>query len=245
MAVHADLGVDVEVVEHAELARQRMGVGRHAIAKQTQRRIAVAALEVAENLIVRAVLADDVEHVLDRRHVADAPWDRRADRGVRRRQPDGVAVRRDAAHRVGERRERLAGRRTNERQRARQHHADVLPVGAAADAGDQGADDDLARGWPWHRQFPDLDAARCGVKQRVSGHVRPDERDAVALEPANSRQAQRSREASRPRAHRDDHGIRRDRLTVDGDTADGAVPLDHVVDDADSQRGATRSRGVE
>ena len=45
------------------------------------------------------------------------------------------------------------------------------PFGAAADAGAQGVDDDLACGWPRRGQLPDLHAARRGMKQRTGGHV--------------------------------------------------------------------------
>src|SRR5205085_1979561 len=61
MSVVADFGIDVEIVEDAELAGQRMRVWRRGLAKQRERRVAVAALEVAENLIVRPVLANDIE----------------------------------------------------------------------------------------------------------------------------------------------------------------------------------------
>ena len=74
--------------------------------------VAVALREVAENLIVGAVLADDVEHVLDRRARADRLRDRRADRSVRRIEPDRVAIRRERVDRasvLGER--RAIGRR--------------------------------------------------------------------------------------------------------------------------------------
>ena len=68
--------------------------------------------EVAENLIVGPVFANDVEDVLDRRTRADRPRNRRADWSVRRIEPDGVGVRRervDLARVLGER--RTVGRR--------------------------------------------------------------------------------------------------------------------------------------
>ena len=65
MTVVADLGVDVEVVEDAELACERVRIRRDVVAEQAQRRVAVAPPHVAKHLIVGAVLADDVEDVLD------------------------------------------------------------------------------------------------------------------------------------------------------------------------------------
>ena len=78
VAVVADLGVHVEVVEQHELARDRVGVRRHVLAEKRQVRVAVALGHVAEHLVVGAVLADHVEDVLDRRRLADAPRDRGA-----------------------------------------------------------------------------------------------------------------------------------------------------------------------
>ena len=44
---------------------QGVGVGRHRVAEDGQAGVAVAGLDVPENLIVGAVLADDIEDVLD------------------------------------------------------------------------------------------------------------------------------------------------------------------------------------
>jgi ribosomal protein S16 len=71
MTVVADVGIDVEVVEEHETLCQPVGVGGHVAPEQRQRRIAVALREIAEHLVVGAVLSDDVEHVLDRRCAAD------------------------------------------------------------------------------------------------------------------------------------------------------------------------------
>ena len=76
MAVVADFGVDVEIVEHAELARERVRVGGDLLTENRERWIAISALDVAENLIVGSVLANHVEDVLDRRRVADPRGDR-------------------------------------------------------------------------------------------------------------------------------------------------------------------------
>ena len=82
VAVVADLGIDVEVVEQDELPRDGMRVRRGLLAEQAQVRVAVPAFEVAEDLIVGAVLADDVEDVLDGRGIAHLLRDR-----VTRRRP--------------------------------------------------------------------------------------------------------------------------------------------------------------
>ncbi|KDN82231.1 hypothetical protein KCH_59400 [Kitasatospora cheerisanensis KCTC 2395] len=66
------VGADVvRVVVQAELPGQRVLVGRHVLAELGQRRVAVALRQVAEDLVVGAVLLDDQEDVLDRRRVAD------------------------------------------------------------------------------------------------------------------------------------------------------------------------------
>ena len=87
MPVVADLGVDVEVVEQHELARQGVGVGRRILAEEAEARIAVSRRQVAEDLVVGAVLLDDVEDVRDRRGVADARGNRRRPRRRGRRRP--------------------------------------------------------------------------------------------------------------------------------------------------------------
>ena len=120
VAVVADLGVDVEVVEQHELARQRVRVRRHLLAEDGQRRIAVALLEVAEDLIVGAVLADHVEHVLDRRGIADAARDRRRRRRAGRRQLLRVGVGRQLDDARGVRGEARRVRHVDDRQRALQ-----------------------------------------------------------------------------------------------------------------------------
>ena len=73
MAVDGDLGVHVEVVEQRERARERVRVGRDSarwpgfavVAEQLEPRFTVAAFVRAKDLVVGAVLADDVEDVLD------------------------------------------------------------------------------------------------------------------------------------------------------------------------------------
>ena len=73
MAVGRDVPVAVQVVQQHELLGQLVMVGRHVAAEHHQRRVAVAPGQVAEDLVVGAVLLDDVEDVLDRRR-ARRPW---------------------------------------------------------------------------------------------------------------------------------------------------------------------------
>ena len=51
MPAVADLGVDVEVVEEHELPRERVGVRRDVVPEQAQRRVRVALVHVAEDLV--------------------------------------------------------------------------------------------------------------------------------------------------------------------------------------------------
>jgi hypothetical protein len=67
VSVVAHFSVDVEVVEEREVARDRVCVRRDLFAEERQRRIAIAARDIAEDLVVGAVLANDVENVFDRR----------------------------------------------------------------------------------------------------------------------------------------------------------------------------------
>jgi hypothetical protein len=68
--VVADLGVHVEVVEEDEFPGQGVGVGGDLFPEQAEARVAVALLEVAQDLVVGAVLPDHVEHVLDGGRIA-------------------------------------------------------------------------------------------------------------------------------------------------------------------------------
>ena len=67
VAVGADLGVDVEVIEQDKLARERVKVGRHLFAEERQAGIAVPLRHVAEYLVIGAVFFYYVEYMLDRR----------------------------------------------------------------------------------------------------------------------------------------------------------------------------------
>ncbi len=63
--------VAIEVVQQDELPGQAMGVGRDFFREDAQVRIAVAFLHVAEDLVVGAVFANDVDAILDRAGIAD------------------------------------------------------------------------------------------------------------------------------------------------------------------------------
>ena len=65
VAVDRRLGVRVHVVEQREALRQRVRVRRDLLAEQLELGIAVAARVRAEDLVVGAVLAHDVEDVLE------------------------------------------------------------------------------------------------------------------------------------------------------------------------------------
>ena len=68
VAVLRHLRVDVEVVEQREPAGERALVRRRAVLEQVERRVAVALAQVAEDLVVGAVLLDHVDDVVDGGH---------------------------------------------------------------------------------------------------------------------------------------------------------------------------------
>ena len=82
MAVHADLAVAVEVVEQHVVAGELVLVGGDGFSPYIARLgsplpagLPLGVPEVAEHLVVGAVLLDDVEHVLDRAGLADLGGD--------------------------------------------------------------------------------------------------------------------------------------------------------------------------
>src|SRR5262245_4467691 len=75
MSVLRDFTVAVQVVEENELFGDSVAIWRDVTPEEHQRWIAVALRKVAKHLIVGPVLHDDVEHVLDRRALADFGWD--------------------------------------------------------------------------------------------------------------------------------------------------------------------------
>src|SRR5437867_3827038 len=65
MAVGALDARAIGVVEQNKFATDFVLVGRHALAKNAQRRITVALWHVAQHLVVGAVFLDDVEDMLE------------------------------------------------------------------------------------------------------------------------------------------------------------------------------------
>src|SRR5207237_5006299 len=84
----ADFGGDEAAVEEAEAFGQRPVIRVRFLREEEQRRVAIAALQVAEHLVIGAILFDDVNYMLDRwvlrRTGAAAP---RVEVGDARRQP--------------------------------------------------------------------------------------------------------------------------------------------------------------
>src|SRR5256884_4524852 len=66
MAVARDLSAVIKVVEHAKLQRQLMLVRGNVLTIESQRGIAVAHFEVAEHLVISAILFNDVDHIANR-----------------------------------------------------------------------------------------------------------------------------------------------------------------------------------
>jgi hypothetical protein len=63
---HADLAIDKEIIQRHEIARELMMNRRNIFAKQSQLWITVTAAQVAQNLIVGAILFDNVKTLFDR-----------------------------------------------------------------------------------------------------------------------------------------------------------------------------------
>ena len=128
--VGAHLALHVKIIERHEIARERMVVRRHVLAENAQRRIAVALAEIAEHLIESAVLLDDVDHVFDRRRIADLARDwipfqlRRLDfpRRLRHARVGDPALLLQLCGQLI-----LLGRQLHDADRARQDSADVFP----------------------------------------------------------------------------------------------------------------------
>ena len=65
MPIHADLGVDVKVVQQHELPGQGVMIGCDFFSKKGQAGITVAFLHVAEHPIVGAVLLNNVDNIFN------------------------------------------------------------------------------------------------------------------------------------------------------------------------------------
>ena len=107
LAVLRDFAAAIQVVEQHELLGQRVLVRRDVAAEERQARVAVALLQVAEHLIVGAVLFHDEEHVLDRRALADLGGNHGRRRGAGRLE-QRVAIERVVVHLLREVGKRLA-----------------------------------------------------------------------------------------------------------------------------------------
>ncbi len=121
MPVLRHLRVHVEVVEQDELAGERAVVGRGRVPEQGQRRVPVALRQAAQDLVVRSVLLDHVDDVLDPmepRRLGPVPG---VDAVV------GAHLRRPASERVEEPPSRL--RDVDDLHRALDHRPDVLVLG--------------------------------------------------------------------------------------------------------------------
>src|SRR2546430_1385671 len=83
VAIGADFALDVKVVKQHKVARQLVVVGSDALVEQAKARVAVAFGQVAEDLIVGAILLDDVNAILDRAGVTHLNRDRIVRRALR------------------------------------------------------------------------------------------------------------------------------------------------------------------
>ena len=67
MTIRAHVAVHVEIVEQHELPRQRVLVGRDLLAEEDEVGRAVTLFDVAQDLVVRPVFLDYIDHVVDGR----------------------------------------------------------------------------------------------------------------------------------------------------------------------------------
>ena len=93
MTIHTDLGITVQIIEKEKLFGQAVLVGRHRTSENGESRIAVALWQVPKNLIVSAVLLDDINDMLDRRtHPHPIGQDGSSDRGRLGRAQERIVV---------------------------------------------------------------------------------------------------------------------------------------------------------
>ena len=93
MTVYTHLGITVQIVEKEKLFGQAVLVGRHRTSENGESRIAVALWQVPKNLIVSAVLLDDINDMLDRRtHPYSIGQDGSSDRGRLGRTQERIVV---------------------------------------------------------------------------------------------------------------------------------------------------------
>src|SRR5712671_6983931 len=65
MAVAGNFSAVVKIVEHSELQRELVLVGRDLSTVEGKGRVAITRLQIAKHLIVGAILFDHIDHVLD------------------------------------------------------------------------------------------------------------------------------------------------------------------------------------
>ena len=93
MTVHTDLGIAVQIIDQEKLFGQAVLVGRHRTSENGESRVAVALWQVPKNLIVGAVLLDDINDMLDRRtHPHPIGQDGSSDRGRLGRTQECVVI---------------------------------------------------------------------------------------------------------------------------------------------------------
>ena len=66
MSIGADVAIHVEIVEQHKFTGQLVMIRADVFLEETKRRIAGSHSNVAEHLIVAAILLDDIDHVFDR-----------------------------------------------------------------------------------------------------------------------------------------------------------------------------------
>src|SRR5882672_2921557 len=77
MSIRAHFAITIKIIEQDIVAGQLMLVGRHIFAVHNEigisvsRRLARGILEIAKDLVVRAILFNDIENVFDRAWLAD------------------------------------------------------------------------------------------------------------------------------------------------------------------------------
>src|SRR6266446_3380345 len=78
MSIRAHFAITIKIIEQDIVAGQLMLVGRHIFAVHDEigisvsRRFALGILEIAKDLVVRAILFNDIEDIFDRAWLADA-----------------------------------------------------------------------------------------------------------------------------------------------------------------------------
>ncbi len=131
VAVGADVGVDVKIVEEDKLARQLVMIRSGVFVEQIQGRIAIALADLSQHLIVGAVFLDDVNDVLDRRRPAGLRVNHVVVGELRHVEP-GIVIWRKGPGELRIPRQRVLGQRRDHRHGSGLQIADVLAARVAA-----------------------------------------------------------------------------------------------------------------